>query len=282
MSWLGELDRELRARGVPRSDRRRIAFELEDHRLSSPNEIASLGDPQLLAQEFADELATAESRRAALGGFAALAAAGIGFAVCLFAGTLAGSPDITSAEVMPLGLLAALVMLVAPQVAFAAGLLALLGAIRTRRPRVVPAADATLGIRRTAIAVTAGAASLGALALYAIEYRAGLATWWTVTTIGTAAALIVPLTLAALLARRAARIRSTVEGDAGDVFDDLPVHLPRRPWALCAAVALLAAASAGVAGGLDEGPRNAVFEALAVVAGFVALGRPLGLRPRSR
>ena len=130
--------------------------------------------------------------------------------------------------------------------------------------------------------MTAGAASLGALALYAIEYRAGLATWWTVTTIGTAAALTVPLTLAALLVRRAARIRSTVEGDPGDVFDDLPVHLPRRPWALCAAVALLAAASTGVAGGLDEGPRNAVFEALAVVAGFVVLGRPLGLRPRSR
>jgi hypothetical protein len=235
MSWLGELNQELRIRGVPRSDRRRIALELEDHLLSGPSETASLGDPEVLAQEFADELATVESRRAALTGFAALAAAGIGFALCFVTGSLAGSPDIASAEIVPLGMLAALVMLLAPQVALAAGLLALLGAVRTRRARVVPAADATLGVRRTAIALTAGAASLGGLALYAVEYRAGLAMWWTVTAVATAAALTVPIALAATRVRRAAGIRSTVEGDAGDVFDDLPVHLPRRPWALWAA-----------------------------------------------
>jgi hypothetical protein len=282
VSWLEELDRELRALGVPRSERKRILFELEDHLRSSKGETVELGDPEALAQEFADELATAESRRAALVGFAALAAAGIGFALCLVTGALAGSPDIGSAEIMPLGMLAALVMLLAPQVAFAAGLLALLGAVRTRRARIVPAADATLGIRRTAIALAAGAASLSALALYAIEYRAGLSTWWTVTAVTTAAGLTVPLALAATRVRRAAGIRSAVEGDAGDVFDDLPIRVPRRPWALCVAVALLAAVATGVAGGLDEGPRNAVFEALAVVAGFVVLGRALGLRPRSR
>ena len=84
------------------------------------------------------------------------------------------------------------------------------------------------------------------LALYAVEYRAGLATWWTVMAVATSAALTVPIALAATRAGRAAGIRSAVEGAAGDVFDDLPVRVPRRPWALCAAVALLAALAAGV------------------------------------
>ena len=281
-SWLGELDRELRARGVPRSDRRRIAFELEDHRLSSPNEIASLGDPQLLAQELrrragnSGEQARGAGRVCRLGGcrdrlrrvpvrrharrlaghhvgrgHAAGAARGARHA-CRAPGGVRGGPvgvarsDSNSAI-----------------------------ARRSRRRRDARhSSDGDRGDCWSCIARRARP--------YAIEYPAGLATWWTVTTIGTAAALTVPLVLAALLARRAARIRSTVEGDAGDVFDDLPVHLPRRPWALCAAVALFAAASTGVAGGFDEGPRNAVFEALAVVAGFVVLRRPLGLRPRSR
>jgi len=38
------------------------------------------------------------------------------------------------------------------------------------------------------------------------------------------------------------------------------------------------AAAALIAGGPDEGPRNAVFEFVAVCAGFAGLGRFLGLR----
>jgi hypothetical protein len=173
-------------------------------------------------------------------------------------------------------------MLLAPQVAFAAGLLALLGAIRTRHASVIPASEAQLGIRRTGIALFAGATALGGLALYAVEYRNGLATWWTVTALVTALVLTTPIVLAAARTRRAAGIRCVVEGAAGDVFDDLPVRMARRPWALCVAVAGLAALAAGVAGSFDEGPRNAAFEALAVVVGFVTLGRALGIRPRAR
>jgi hypothetical protein len=54
------------------------------------------------------------------------------------------------------------------------------------------------------------------------------------------------------------------------------VGVTGRPWTLCIGVAAPAAVLALVAG--DEGARNAVVKAAAVVAGFAALGRTLGLR----
>ena len=60
----------------------------------------------------------------------------------------------------------------------------------------------------------------------------------------------------------------------------LPLELRGRPWRFCllfaAAVAMLALLGGGV---LNEGPRNAIAEFVAVCAGFAALGRYLGLRP---
>jgi hypothetical protein len=79
--------------------------------------------------------------------------------------------------------------------------------------------------------------------------------------------------------RRAGALRSSVAGDAGDVFDDLPLALPRRPWLLLGLTAATVAAAALVAGGVtNEGPRNAVVELVLVAVGFLALGRRLGLR----
>jgi hypothetical protein len=62
------------------------------------------------------------------------------------------------------------------------------------------------------------------------------------------------------------------------MFDDLPVALPRRPWLVCLGLAGALALLLLAAGGLDEGPRNAVAEPVLVVGGFAALGRRLGLR----
>jgi hypothetical protein len=62
------------------------------------------------------------------------------------------------------------------------------------------------------------------------------------------------------------------------MFDDLPVELPHRPWLICGALAACLALALLVAGGLDEGPRNAVAETLLVLGGFAVLGRRLGLR----
>lgn len=116
------------------------------------------------------------------------------------------------------------------------------------------------------------------LALYAVEFRGGLAAWYTLVVASGAIAPTVPLVSAAATAMRTAGLRSSVPGEAGDMFDDLPAALPRRPWALCIGLAMLVGVLALIVGGLDEGPRNAVVEAALVIACFAALGRRLGLR----
>jgi hypothetical protein len=62
------------------------------------------------------------------------------------------------------------------------------------------------------------------------------------------------------------------------MFDDLPIELPHRPWLFCFLLAGLLAAVLFLAGGLEEGPRNAVAETLLVAGCFAAFGRRLGLR----
>jgi hypothetical protein len=118
------------------------------------------------------------------------------------------------------------------------------------------------------------------------EFSAWMSTWRIALTFSIAGVSLVPIAAGALALRRTAALRPQTAGDAGDVFDDLapvldrlPVELRGRPWRFC----LLFAAGVGVlallGGGLNEGPRNAVAEFVAVCAGFAALGRYLGLRP---
>jgi hypothetical protein len=119
---------------------------------------------------------------------------------------------------------------------------------------------------------------MGSLATFAVTSRAELAGWYVLAVAPAAALLTVPLASATRATARVAHLRTTVPGPAGDVFDDLPVALPRRPWVLCLGVAALVSAAALLAGGVDEGPRNAVAEFVLVVGCFAALGRRLGLR----
>jgi hypothetical protein len=73
-------------------------------------------------------------------------------------------------------------------------------------------------------------------------------------------------------------VRSGVPGEAGDMFDDFPLRLPRRPWLVCFGLtAVLAILFVGAAWP-DEGPRNAIAESVLVLGSFAALGRRLGLR----
>jgi hypothetical protein len=278
MSWLERLERELTARGVPRRMRQRILLELDDHLQCDPEATERLGDPVELAWMFADELAASTSRRAALGSFALLVPVGIAMSACLLAAATFTGPDITAAETLPLGLAAALGMVLAPQVALAAGLLALLGWLRTCGLREIPASEAALLCRRAVVGLLSGAAALVSLALYAFEYRAALPAWWMATSLAVSLALVIPVLVAAARVRHVAHIRSRVGGAPGDVFDDLRIPSLRRPWLLCAMVATAAALAVGVAGGADDGVRNAVVEATAVIGGFAVLGRRLGLR----
>src|SRR6185312_5773495 len=64
VSYLSELSDELGAVGIRGSRGRRIMAEVADH-LASGGEVESFGSPPLIAQRFADELATAGTRRLA-------------------------------------------------------------------------------------------------------------------------------------------------------------------------------------------------------------------------
>jgi hypothetical protein len=280
--YLCELEVELGAVGIRGSRRRRILAEVADH-LRESGDPAGFGGARLIAARFADELATDGARRTALFSFFALVPAGIGYA--LLFGLSRPGPDITSAQTLPLGLAAALMIALAPQISLAAGLLAIALAWRLRAAPVAPAAAISLLHRRAAVALGAGAATLAGVAAYAVEYSRGLPDWWTTLAFAVTATAIVPVAVAAAALGRTARLQARTAGPAGDVFDDLgplldrvPLRLRGRPWRFCLLFAAAVAVVAFVGGGLDEGPRNAVAEFAAICAGFAVLGRFLGLR----
>ena len=280
--YLRELDAELGAVGIRGSLRRRILAETADH-LHESGDAARFGEPKLVAVQFADELATSGARRVAFTSFLALAPAGIAYAV-LF-GLVRTWPDIASAKLLPLAIGAALTMVLAPQVAFAAGLLTVAQAWRLRSESPAPAAEIAVLRRRAAVAVGSGAAAFAGIAVYAYEYSSGLPGWWATTAFVVSGAALLPIGGAAVALARNARVRPQAAGPAGDVFDDvaplidrIPLSLRGRPWRFCLLVAAGVAAAALIAGGPDEGPRNAVAEFVAVCAAFLALGRFLGLR----
>ena len=276
MTYLDQLARELSRVGIRRRARARILAEAADHLAEGGEE--QFGDPGELAQLFADELATQATTRAAFTAFAALAVAGAAFAVGWLALIAGGSADITSAAFLPAGLIAAFALIACPQISFAAGILALLRARRLRGQRAAPAAELALVARRTNTALAFGAATTTAFAVFALDYHAAFSSSQVLAAVVGGIALTAPLAAAAIASRNAARVHSTVPGEAGDMFDDLPVELPHRPWLLCFALAGILGAVLLLAGGLGEGPRNAVVESLLVLGCFAGFGRRLGLR----
>jgi len=276
MSYCERLSVELTRVGIRGRARARILAEAADHLAESDEE--RFGDPRELAQLFADELATQATTRAAYVAFAALGLAGAGFAVGWVLLILEGTADITSAAFLPVGLVAAFALIACPQISFAAGLLALLRARRLQTLRVAPAAELALLARRTNTALAFGASSMLAFAVYAVDYHAAFSRSQVIAAAAGAVALMVPLAAAAMAGRTAAVVQSAVPGEAGDMFDDLPLPLPRRPWLVCLTLAGGLAVVLVAAAGLDEGLRNAVAEVVLVVVCFAALGRRLGLR----
>ena len=119
--YLDELCAELTRVGIRGALRDRILAEASDH--LAEGEVEEFGEPRVIAQRFADELATVHGRRATFRGFAALGAAGAVFAAGWLLVPLAGGwTDITAATLWPLALAAAIGMVVCSQVSFAAGL----------------------------------------------------------------------------------------------------------------------------------------------------------------
>lgn len=283
--YLAELSNELGAVGIGGRLRRRILLETEDHLRSDPDGLPRFGTPAVVAERFADELATVRSRAAANATFLALAVAGIAYAASLFAANR--GTDIFAGRLFVLAFPAAVLLVLAPQLAFVAGSLAALRSFRRRAADVMPADEVGLIRRRTAIALGAGWLTVVSLALFAATKGGAEPAWWTPAVLGACGTVAVPLAWATIRLTGAASMRSAAAGPVDDAFDDLGPVVPRplrgRPWAFCLAVAALAALAtfaAGAAGGKpDEGLFNAAAEAVAVCLGFAAFGPSLGLRP---
>src|SRR5204863_5077461 len=155
---------------------------------------------------------------------------GAAFTVGWIALIAQGTGDITPAPSLPAGLVAAFALIACPQISFAAGLLALLRARRLRKLRAAPSAELALLARRTNTALAFGAATMIAFAVFAVDYHAAFSSSQVLAAAVGAVVLTAPLAAAAVASRNASLVHSAVPGEAGDMFDDLPVELPHRPW----------------------------------------------------
>jgi hypothetical protein len=280
VSYIEDFGRELRAHGIRGTRRCRILAEVIDHLDEDPSAEERFGSPAEVANAFAAELGVQASRRAAVSAFAALGVAGVVYAVSFVSLGFASPPTETLDSA--LGALALALMIVAPQVSFAAGALALVRTLRRRHQRAIPTSELVVIRRRTVVALLFGLLTMGALALYAYEFRAELAAWWPTLTYASTAAASVLLLLAAAPTLAASRLRPQVGGDAGDVFADVGLRFGDDPWRLARVVAIAAGLLVWLAavaqGDPLDGLVQGVFEGLACFAGFAALGRYLGLR----
>jgi hypothetical protein len=277
MTYIEELGRELTLHGIRGTRRSRILAEVIDHLGEDPGAEERFGAPSVVANEFAAQLGTQGSRRAAVGAFAALGVAGAAYVLMFVSLAFAGPPSETLSPA--LGALALATMIVAPQVAFVAGGLALVRALRRREP-VLPTQELVVLKRRTRVALVFGLVTMGALAVYAYEFRASLAGWWETSAYVATAGASVLLVAAFVPTLRTARLRPQVAGASGDVFDDLGFRL--EPWRFACYVALavgFAVWLAGIAQGDPiDGLIRGAFEGLACLAGFAVFGKYLGLR----
>src|SRR5690348_15732801 len=129
MTYLDQLDHELTRAGIRGRLRRRILAEFDDHLRCEPG--AKLGRPAELARQFADDLGTIRTRRAAFTAFGALAVAG-GLAAVVFAATARAGISLPyvhppSRVLFDLGMV---LVAFGGQVALASGVLAALRALR--------------------------------------------------------------------------------------------------------------------------------------------------------
>lgn len=285
VAYLDALRDELAGAGIGGRRQERILTEIADHLACDP--AARLGPPREIARRFADELGTVNARRAAGHSFAALAVAGLLFGAA-FAGSPAAAFGAAPAGSSLLGRLARVVAVLAPQTAFAAGVLAALRTVRQRGQGVIAASEARVIGRRATLATIAGLATSISLGVIALVFAREVSSGWQALALvasgtGTAALLAALPSLWA-----AARLRPVAPGGAGDLFDDLGPIVPERfrghPWRLAIMVAVgvaLAIALAGAAGDdLYDGIARGVADGLVCLAGFGTLGRYLGLWSR--
>ena len=294
-----QLEAELARLGVDARARRRIVIEFRDHLRCEPG--AQMGDPHALAQEFADDLGTHRTRLYTVLGFLGLAFAGLVYAAALL---FIGASAATSAPGVPgpgttnsiVAVAMGVLLVLAPQVAFVSGILAILRVVRHRDLRSVPAAELRLVLRRSVVAVGMGMVTMAALAVLAVlPADGGLLQGGNDAHVAAQPALILALSLAALallacaltLLLRTFPLRTSQPGDGGWLGDDIAGLLPFSrglgAWQFAFATAAIAGAAVWIAGVLAsdpiDGALRGVAEACACLAGFVVFRGMLGLRP---
>jgi hypothetical protein len=264
---IDELARELTRVGIRGRQRERILAEFSDHLACNPG--ADLGEPHQLAAQFADELASDAARHTALGTFAALAI--VAFAVAGAQLTLPTVPDITGGRSPLLVVPATLAMILGAQIAFAAGSLAALRALRFGGPHEVP-----LVRRRVEVALTGGALAAVGSALYAVNFSNDVPRWWVALAVGGALAAALPLAASAFVHARTRAIQISTTATPRGLSADLgPLA---QPWLIgCAAMLAMLLGTGILEGSIVEGAIRATFEGVAFAACFLVLRRPLAL-----
>jgi hypothetical protein len=291
VSWLGEFEAELSARGIRPAARERLVAEFADHiacerGASTRIALTRLGVAREIAGQYADELAADDARRGAFGAFGALACAAFALVLSQVAlGRLASYPGFDHGFSVALSLPALFAMVVGPQVALVGGTLAGWRAIRSRREAVLPAAEIALVRRRAKIGLLAGFVTTVGLLLYVADFIGVLPAWWLVLSGALAISATAALVAAWLALARSSVTVAAAAGPAGDLFDDIPLlrALRGHPLALCLSGALASGVAVTIAEwhaehSFAEGLQRGLFEALALSAGFALLGRAIGAR----
>jgi hypothetical protein len=287
-AYARELSSELRSLGVPASRRRRLLAETEDHLRSDPEALSRFGSAGDIARQCADEFGSSGARRVSITAFAVLAFAGLlfgGLMLAVFA-TVPRHTIVCCTTTSPVQTLTFAVLVIAPQVAFVSGVLAVVRAFRLRRTTPLPRSEVGVLRRRSAIAVLSGAAAMAALVAFTVQHGSVLPGLLVPASYaaGTASVLLLALTSVPLVVT--SRVRVQTAGAAGDVFSDLgpvvPAPLRGHPWAFAAACALAVALVVFLPGipaddAYDAALRGAA-EAIACLLGFAVLGRFLSLR----
>lgn len=223
----------------------RIVAELDDHLACDPD--ANLGAPSLIADRFAEELRVPKTRRATYLGFAGLALAAV------LLGAVVRSANGSGGLVVSF---AGLAVVLGAQVAFAAGVLALWGA-RLGTPVAVVQ-------RRVLVALIGGVIVLASLAVVAVVLRQ-----WIV---------LLALAPAPLLAASAAELQVAV-GITPDRGGRSRGFASREAFLVgLAVVTVVTLGSAHAERSWFEGVSRGVVEAIAFAAGYLVLGRRLGIR----
>lgn len=267
MSFERSLRAELDRVGIRGALARRIEAELADHRRCDPD--APLGEPSRLAESFARDLRAPLTGRAVRRGFIALSLT----AVALVAVVLAFSATDQWAHPDVFGTRGAVIagsgvtIVVAAQVAFVAGMLALLPLVLARTDQ----ASLHVAQRRMSVALGSASVVIAAELVQAVAQRP-LVPGWLFAASALAAVAPLPVLLPATRTVRVAR----------SLTPDVPVRGVFSTALLLgvavAAVATMSVGSALAERSLAEGASRGAIEALAIAASYVLFARRLGLR----